>query len=355
MAHSRPFGNIRKLPSGRYQARYWHLGAQVPADITFATKAEARAWLATMETDILGGRHVNPTSGRELFGVYAARWLEARYLRPRTRDTYASQLIHILTEFENVELRQIAPTGVRAWHGRLAKSDLHANTVAKIYRLFRTMLDTAVDDGLLRVNPVHIKGAAVERSVERPELDWDDVQRIAAAIHPRFSALVWVGATSGLRFGELTGLTRRHVDLDERTLRVEQALMFIRDKGPTLGPPKSVAAHRTITIPVSAAQILAGHLHSYAEEGPDAFVFTSIKAAHSSTATSPHPGSEHSRRRAFPKPLVSTTSATSPEPRQQQPELRCGRSCRGWASRQPTHHSATSRRPSAEMARSPTQ
>ncbi len=214
MGSTRPFGNIRKLTSGRYQARYWHLGKQVPADTTFATKADARAWLATMETDLLGGRHVDPSSGRERFGDFAARWLEARDLRPRTRDTYASQLAHILAEFESVELRKITPSMVRAWHGRLAKSDLHANTVAKVYRLFRTMMDTAVDDGLIRMNPVHIKGAAVERAVERPALDWDDVERIAEAIHPRFSALVWVGATSGLRFGELTGLTRRHVDLE---------------------------------------------------------------------------------------------------------------------------------------------
>ncbi len=232
-----------------------------------------------METDILGGRHIDPSSGRERFGMLAARWLEARDLRPRTRDTYASQLAHILAEFEAVELRKITPSAVRSWHGRLAKSGKHPNTVAKIYRLFRTMMDTAVDDGLLRTNPVHIKGAATERSAERPELDWDDVQRIAEAIHPRFSALVWVGATSGLRFGELTGLTRRHVDLDERTLRVEQALMFIRGKGPSLGPPKSAAAHRTVTIPVSATQILAGHLDSYADDGPDAFVFTSIKGS----------------------------------------------------------------------------
>ena len=56
------------------------------AETTYATKAEARAWLATMETDILGGRHVNLSSGRELFGDYANRWLEARDLRPRTRE-----------------------------------------------------------------------------------------------------------------------------------------------------------------------------------------------------------------------------------------------------------------------------
>ena len=202
-----------------------------------------------MDTDLLGGRHVNPSSGRERFGDFATRWLEARDLGPRTRDTYASQLAHILVEFESVELRKITPSTVRAWHGRLAKSGLHANTVAKVYRLFRTMLDSAVDDGLIRVNRVHIKGAAVERAVERLPLDWNDVERIAEAIHPRFSALVWVGATSGLRFGELTGLTRRHVDLGERTLRVEQALTFIRG---------SVERVRVIETPFSAWEAVRG-------------------------------------------------------------------------------------------------
>ena len=36
---------------------------------------------------------------------------------------------------------------VRTWHGRLAASGLHHNTVAKIYRLFRSIMATAVDDG----------------------------------------------------------------------------------------------------------------------------------------------------------------------------------------------------------------
>jgi len=35
----RPFGTIRKLPSGRYQARYWGPdGVRRAADDTFATK-----------------------------------------------------------------------------------------------------------------------------------------------------------------------------------------------------------------------------------------------------------------------------------------------------------------------------
>ncbi len=277
MGGSRPFGNIRKLPSGRYQARYWHLGKQVPADTTFATKADARAWLATIETDLLSGRHVDPSSGRERFGcvrraLARGPWpsaansghirIAARPHPRRVRDGRAAQ--------DN--------TGIgSAWHGRLSKSGLHANTVAKVYRLFRTMLETAVDDGLLRTNPVHIKGAAVERSIERPMLSWDDIERIADAIHPRFRALVWVGATSGLRYGELTGLTRRHVDLEDRSLRVDQALSFVKGQGPTLGPPKSAAAHRTVVMPIGVAEMLAAHIDEYVNDDPDALVFTSVK------------------------------------------------------------------------------
>ena len=279
MAPTRRFGNIRKLPSGRYQARYWHLGKQVPADRTFATKADARAWLATIETEISSGRHLAPGAGRERFGDFATRWLELRDLRPRTRDTYASQLAHVLAEFAEVELRHITPSAVRTWHGRLSQSGLHPNTVAKVYRLFRTMLDTAVDDGLIRANPVHIKGAAVERSTERPELGWDEVGLIADAIEPRFRALVWLGASSGLRFGELTGLTRLHVDLASRSVRVEQALTFVRGKGPTIGPPKSAAAHRTVVIPSGVADLVAEHLDTYVDDDPDSLVFTSVKSS----------------------------------------------------------------------------
>lgn len=261
MAHSRPFGRIRKLTSGRHRARYDSLGKQVPAKTTFATKAETRAWLATMETDSLGGRHVNPTSGRELFGVYAHRWLEPRDLRPRTRDTRASQLVHSMAEFENVELRQIAPAGVRARHGRLAKSDLHANTVAKIYRLFRTMMDTIVDNGLHglhRVNPVHINGAAIHPS---------KVQRLG---------LGRCYLRSPLRRTDLT-----HPPREPR--RADAA-----SRAGTHVHPRQGSDARAAQVGGSASdghdscerrQILAGRLGTYADEGPDAFAFTSIKGS----------------------------------------------------------------------------
>ena len=45
-------GAIRKLPSGRYQARFrGEDGRLQPAPVTFATKADADLWLASAATD----------------------------------------------------------------------------------------------------------------------------------------------------------------------------------------------------------------------------------------------------------------------------------------------------------------
>ena len=88
------FGSIRKLPSGRIQVRYFHLGKRITADHTFPTKADARAFLAGVETDLKRGHYVDPSAGRITFAEYAGWWIEQRPLRPRTRETYDSQLKH---------------------------------------------------------------------------------------------------------------------------------------------------------------------------------------------------------------------------------------------------------------------
>ena len=88
------------------------------------------------------------------------------------------------------------------------KAGRSANTVAKVYRLFRTIMSAAVDDGLLRSNPVSIKGAAVEEHHARPVPTFDDVARLSDAIEPRFSALIWTAEGHG-RDGVEAGLEHR--------------------------------------------------------------------------------------------------------------------------------------------------
>jgi integrase len=84
--------------------------------------------------------------------------------------------------------------------------------MAKAYRVLRAMLNTALDDGLIRRNPRRIKGAGDDGSEERPVLSLDEVLRVVEALPERFRVMALLATFTSLRFGELAALTRREVD-----------------------------------------------------------------------------------------------------------------------------------------------
>lgn len=275
----RHFGSVRRLPSGRYQASYWHLAERHTADQTFETKADAQSWLSEVETEIRRGRWINPSSGRLLFGAYVDDWLTQRYdIRPRTRELYGSLIKrHLKPTFERVPLTDITTASIRRWHAAIAKDQ--PTTAAKAYRLLRTVLMTAVADGLILANPCMVKGAGQERAPERKVPSLETVEAIATGVGDRYQALVYTAALAGLRAGELSGLERRHIDLVHRIITVEQQAQVIVGQGRVLGPTKSDAGRRTVAIPSELVRILDHHVATYVSPEPDAVVFTGEKNA----------------------------------------------------------------------------
>ncbi|WP_240809495.1 hypothetical protein [Microbispora catharanthi] len=83
-----------------------------------------------------------------------------------------------------------------------------ASTVAKACRLLRAILNTALEDDLIKKNPCRIKNAGVERPEERPVLTVAEVFTLAACVPPRFRALVLLATFGSLRWGELAALRR---------------------------------------------------------------------------------------------------------------------------------------------------
>jgi hypothetical protein len=70
----RRFGSVRRLPSGRYQARYAGPdGVMRPADDTFGTKSKAEDWLTLKEAELLEGAWIDPDAGAVLVADYAPR------------------------------------------------------------------------------------------------------------------------------------------------------------------------------------------------------------------------------------------------------------------------------------------
>ncbi len=115
------------------------------------------------------GRLDQPEPGKgPIFGsTPISGWTIATTWPSATRELYRYLLDrYILSKFGDYELIMIKPSAVRSSHSSIAKD--HPTTAAKAYRLFATIMRTAVDDRQLSYNPVQIKGASKEEAPERP-------------------------------------------------------------------------------------------------------------------------------------------------------------------------------------------
>jgi hypothetical protein len=120
----RRFGSVRRLPSGRWQARYRTSdGRQHTAPETFATKADATRHLAQVETDLSQGQWSNPRLDRTAFAQWAARWGATTVnLRANTRATYRNLLRrYLLPTFGPMRLADLDAMAVRAWLAELER------------------------------------------------------------------------------------------------------------------------------------------------------------------------------------------------------------------------------------------
>lgn len=246
---------------------------------TFRTRKEADTFEAREKADRSRGGWVDPRAGQLQLAQYAARWLTQRpALRPRTVELYESLLRrHILPELGRIELSALTTATVRAWHARLLLVGARPgpSTVAKCYRLLRTILSTAVEDELIVKNPCILKGAGVERPEERSVATLAQVHALAEAVDPRWRVMILLATFTGLRLGELAGLTRRHVDLLHGTVKVVQQVQELNDGSRVVVPPKTEAGRRTVAIPPHLLADLEAHLAAWAEPGTDGLLFPS--------------------------------------------------------------------------------
>ena len=168
--------------------------------------------------------------------------------------------------------------------------------MAKCYRLLRAILNTAVKDGHLSANPCSIKGAGVEPCDERRIATVDEVYALANAVLPRLCAFVLLAAVGGLRRGERFGLTRRDIHLLHRTRKVRAQRQESNSGATIVGPPKSAAGRRSLSLPAEIAPAIEDHLAQWVTADPDARVRRRARRAATTwcvaarVGTRPHPG-----------------------------------------------------------------
>lgn len=278
------FGNVRPLPSGRYQARYVGPdGITHKAHTTFDTRGDAEAWLATVRADIVRDQWSPSSSAKArralTFGSYAERWLEARRIQARTRAHYRSLLDRqLLPTFATVPLRHITPDLVRDWYGVTAIDTPTLRSHA--YGLLRTILGQAVRDEVIRANPCHIRGAGNAKRVHKIKpATLPELEVIVTSMPERYRLMTLLAAWCQLRFGELAELRRPDVDTKKGIIRVRRGV--VRAAGETIvKTPKTDAGIRDVAIPPHLLPAIRDHLLKHAAPGKDGLLFPAKNGGH---------------------------------------------------------------------------
>lgn len=279
----RSFGGIRRLPSGRYQANYTGPDTQLhKAPRTFVTRQDAESWLTDVGRQISRGEWTPKTTRPQTittFATYSERWLERRTLKPRSRAHYAYLLENHLTPVLGpASLRTIDADDVADWYAGLDSS--RPTLRAHAYGLLRTILASAVQDRLLDFNPCHIRGAGNSKRVHKIKpLTLPELEQLVTAMPERLQAMTLLAAWCAMRFGELTELRRKDLDLKNGAIHVRRAVVRVNGQV-VIGTPKSEAGTRDIAIPPHLLPLLKTHLTQHVETGKEALLFPNATGGH---------------------------------------------------------------------------
>ncbi|MDJ0361537.1 site-specific integrase [Rhodococcus sp. H29-C3] len=289
----RGFGRLRQFRSGRWKASYTGPdGRLYDAPSTFGAKIDAEAWLVDRRREIDRELWSPPSDAapakaaarRVTFGDYAEQWLVHRDVKPRTREHYRKLLdAHVLPGLGALPLGSITPDDVRGWYTALGTATPTLRSHA--YGLVRTIMATAASDGKITVNPCHIRGAGSAKRVHKirpatlPELT-----ALTEAMPAQYRAMILLASWCAMRFGELTELRRRDVDLTDEVIRIRRAVVRVGGEF-VVGDPKSDADTRDVAIPPHLVPAIEAHLAEFVGPGKDALLFPAQHGGHLAPAT----------------------------------------------------------------------
>jgi integrase len=240
---------------------------------------DAERFLAAVEADKARGQWIDPALGKVKFGDWADRWMATTvHLKPKTRYDYRSLLRrHVIPRFGDLELKRIDRLAVRTWIADLEASGLSASRIRLARQVLSSAMTAAVESGFIAANPTSGVKVPRTRSKEKLFLSAEQVELLADAIDEQYSALVYLLAYGGLRWGEATAVRRRRLDLKRSRVEVAESLADVAG-ALHFGPTKTYD-HRTVVLPAFVRDQLAQHLSRHRSGDLEALVFRSPEGA----------------------------------------------------------------------------
>src|SRR5262249_26877450 len=171
-------------------------------------------------------------------------YLQRKGVKLSTKSNYDSVLqLHVLPAFGDMRMEEIVPLHVERFVQTKLTSGLSAKTVRNLLLVLQAILSLAVDNDLIARSPIRKRHKPTVDRHEKPIWSPAQLLNILSAAPMELRAFFDCVALTGTRLGEALALKWKHIDLEQRILRIEHSLW--RGK---LVSPKTVASTRSIPL-----------------------------------------------------------------------------------------------------------
>ena len=233
---------------------------------------------------------------RITFGDYLLeRWLPTKraQLRLSTFSSYKNNIeLHVIPRLGAIPLQKLQPEDLDTFYAQLltdgkrngAGGGLAPKTVRIIHGILRKALADAMRKGTVTRNVADLADAPKVRLGGSREMTvWaaDELRDFLASIEDsEWYVPIFIAANTGMRRGEVLGLTWRNVDLDAARLVVSQQILSVEYEA-SVADVKTSNSRRTIDLDPRTVAVLKAWRRQQLEQkmstgrrGNDEFVFT---------------------------------------------------------------------------------